>query len=81
VLSGSLERGDKVSLEFSAGAGNPVLNLSATVRYANGFRHGMEFLAVSSIELEHLRRACRAIDQTITSQGRTLPLQATLIND
>jgi hypothetical protein len=81
VLSGSLERGDKVSLEFSAGAGAPALNLSAIIRYANGFRHGLEFLGVSALELEHLKRACRAVDATTTSQGRNALLQATLSSD
>jgi hypothetical protein len=81
VLSGSLERGDKVSLEFSAGAGTPALSLAAVIRYANGFRHGLEFLGVSATELEHLRRACRAVDATTTSQGRNALLHATLIND
>lgn len=81
VLSGSLERGDKVSLEFSAGAGSPTLNLTAVIRYANGFRHGLEFLGVSAIELEHLRRACRAVDATTTPQGRNSLLHATLSSD
>jgi hypothetical protein len=81
VLSGSLERGEKVSLEFSAGVGTPALNLSAIVRYANGFRHGVEFLGVSSVELEYLKRACRAVDATTTSQGRNALLQATLSSD
>lgn len=81
VLSGSLERGEKVSLEFSAGAGNPILTLNAAIRYANGFRHGFEFIGVNTVELEHLRRACRAVDATTTSQGRGGVLQATLSND
>jgi hypothetical protein len=57
VLSGSLERGDRVSLEFSAG-GNLLMTLSAVIRYAQGFRHGFEFLNVSPAELERLRRVC-----------------------
>jgi hypothetical protein len=81
VLSGSLERGDKVTLEFSAGAGSPALSLTAVIRYANGFRHGVEFVDLSSVESEHLRRACRAVDATTTSQGRSALLHATLSND
>jgi hypothetical protein len=57
VLSGSLERGDKVSIEFSP-SGNGVMTLSATIRYAQGFRHGFEFSNVKPFELEQLRRAC-----------------------
>lgn len=57
VLSGSLERGDKVSVEFSP-SGNVVMTLSATIRYSQGFRHGFEFSNVRPFELEQLRRAC-----------------------
>jgi hypothetical protein len=57
VLSGSLERAEKVLLEFSPG-GNSVMTLSATIRYAQGFRHGFEFSNVRPVELEQLRRAC-----------------------
>lgn len=79
VLSGSLGRGDKVSLEFSAGIGNPILTLSAIVRYASGFRHGFEFMDVSATDMEHLRRACRAVEATTTSSpGRRPALPATL---
>lgn len=78
VLSGSLERGEKVSLEFSAGMGNPILTLSAVIRYAHGFRHGFEFAGVNAVELEHLRRACRAADATTTSHGRASLPRATI---
>ncbi len=80
VLSNSLERGEKVSLEFSAGAGKPILTLSALVRYASGFRHGFEFVNVGPVEAEHLRRACRAVDAT-TSQVRVVRPQATVSSD
>lgn len=78
VLSGSLERSERVSLEFSAGTGSPILTLSANIRYANGFRHGFEFLNVGPVEAEHLRRACRAVD---TSQIQVVPAQATTSRD
>ncbi len=80
VLSGSLERGEKVSLEFSAGAGSPVLTLFAIIRYANGFRHGVEFFNVGPVEAEHLRRACRGADAT-TSQVRVLVPQVSVSRD
>jgi hypothetical protein len=76
VLPNSLVRGKEVSLEFSAGLGKPILTLSAIVRYANGFRHGLEFADVSAADAEHLRRACRAVDATTTSQAQAV-LQAT----
>jgi hypothetical protein len=59
VLSGSLERGDKVLVEFSP-SGNRALTLSAVIRYAQGFRHGFEFFNLRSADLEQLRRACVA---------------------
>jgi hypothetical protein len=75
VLPNSLVRGEEVSLEFSAGLGKPILSLSAMVRYANGFRHGLEFAGVSAADGEHLRWACRT-DATTTSQALAVP-QAT----
>jgi hypothetical protein len=80
VLSDPLARGEKVSLEFSAGAGKPILTLSAVVRYASGFRHGFEFADVSAVEAEHLRRACRGVDAT-TTQIRVLLPQTTSSRD
>jgi hypothetical protein len=76
VLSGSLERGDKVLVEFSPG-GSVVMTLSATIRYAQGFRHGFEFSNVKPFELEQLRRACagatylnvRRVEAKISSAG------------
>jgi hypothetical protein len=56
VLSGSLERGDKVVLEFSA-AGSSVLSLAAVIKYVQGFRHGFEFSGLSAKQLEQLRQA------------------------
>lgn len=55
VISGSLERGATVLLEFSTGPGNATLQLTAVVRYARGFRHGFEFSSLRTSELECLR--------------------------
>jgi len=55
VISGSLERGMTVSLEFSTGLGKPTLLLTADVRYARGFRHGFEFTGLKPFDLECLR--------------------------
>lgn len=67
VLSGSLQRGDKVSLEFSPG-GDLAMTLSAVIRYVQGFRHGFEFLSVSPVELDQVRRAFQA--QVVTNVRR-----------
>jgi PilZ domain-containing protein len=57
VVSGTIERGERVLLEFSA-PGEPILRLSATVRYARGFRHGLEFFGLGKSDTEILRRLC-----------------------
>jgi hypothetical protein len=57
VISGSLNRGDAVSLEFSTGPGNPTLCLAAVIRSARGFRHGFEFAGLTAGQLDSLR-AC-----------------------
>lgn len=55
VISGSLERGATVSLEFSTGPSKPTLLLTAVVRYARGFRHGFEFSGLLRNDIECLR--------------------------
>ena len=55
VISGSLERGATVSLEFSTGPGKPTLLLTAVVRYARGFRHGFEFSGLLRNDIDCLR--------------------------
>jgi hypothetical protein len=65
VLPASLERGDQVIVEFRGAPDDPVLVLPATVRYANGFRHGCEFAGLTDPELEKVRRACQFAESTI----------------
>ena len=55
VISGSLERGATISLEFSTAPGKPTLQLTAVVRYTRGFRHGFEFSGLRTSEHEFLR--------------------------
>lgn len=65
VLPASLERGDQVIVEFRGGEDDAVLVLPAIVRYANGFRHGCEFVGLTDPELEKVRRACDFAESTI----------------
>jgi PilZ domain-containing protein len=58
VISGSLERGDQVTVEVNV-VGDTV-RLTALIRYARGFRHGFEFLGVTAGEREKLERVCAA---------------------
>ena len=62
VVSGTIDRGERFLLEFSAGPGEPILRLSATVRYARGFRHGLEFFGLGKSDSEILRRLCANVD-------------------
>jgi hypothetical protein len=56
VISGSLERGDTVLLEFNTDVGD--LKLSALIRFMHGFRHGFEFTGLSAAESQNLKRTC-----------------------
>lgn len=62
VLSGAIEAGSKVVVEFNAGTGSLVLTLPAVVRYAHGFHYGFEFSGLSQDDRDHLRKACLTAD-------------------
>lgn len=65
VLPASLERGEQVIVEFRGAEGDPVLVLPATIRYANGFRHGCEFSGLTDSELDQVKRACETAETNI----------------
>ncbi len=58
TLTGELELGEVVSLEFALPAAVHPLKLRGVVRYRNGLRHGFEFLAMNAAQREDLRRTC-----------------------
>lgn len=66
VISGSLERGDQVLLEFKGAAGDVTFRLRATTRSARGFRHGFQFSELSPPDVQELRRACFGLAETTT---------------
>jgi len=70
VLPASLERGEQVIVEFRGADEDPALILPATIRYANGFRHGCEFSSLTESELQLVKRACD------TAQTTALALKA-----
>lgn len=58
VISGFLERGESVSVEFNTSAGD--LRLTALIRFVHGFRHGFEFIDMSAAESQNLKRVCQS---------------------
>ena len=64
VLPASLEPGEPVAVEFRGAPEDPILALPATVRYANGFRHGCEFVGLTDSEIAQVKRACQAAENT-----------------
>ncbi|MGH9571091.1 MAG: PilZ domain-containing protein, partial [Candidatus Angelobacter sp.] len=66
VISGSLEQGDQVLLEFKGATGDVTFRLRATTRSARGFRHGFQFFELSPPDVQELRRACFGLAETLT---------------
>jgi PilZ domain len=61
TLTGELDVGEVVSLEFALPARVKPLKLRAVVRYRHGLRHGFEFLTVNDAQREDIRRACEML--------------------
>jgi hypothetical protein len=65
VLPTTLEPGEHVALEFKGADEDSILALPATVRYANGFRHGCEFAGLTDAEVAQVKRACQVAESTV----------------
>ena len=63
TLTGPLEPGEVVSMEFAIPLAVERLKVRAVVRYRSGLRHGFEFLALTDKQREALRRACEMLSQ------------------
>ena len=59
VVSGELEQGEFVLLQFSLAS--HALELRARVRHRHGYYCGFEFLVVSDLQREHIKMACAEI--------------------
>ena len=57
TLTGEMEIGDVVGLEFSVPLSPHPVKLRASVRYRNGFQYGFEFLAVDGSQRQAIQRA------------------------
>jgi PilZ domain len=58
TLTGELELGEVVGLEFTVPLHSHPVKLRAIVRYKNGFQYGFEFLAVDDQQRQAIQRAC-----------------------
>jgi hypothetical protein len=61
TLTGELEPGEVVSMELMLPMAPYPIKFRALVRYRNGLRHGFEFLALSAIQREDIRRICETL--------------------
>ena len=59
TLTGELEPGEVVTLEFQPPAAHSAIKLRAIVRYRQGLRHGFEFLALSGEQRASIQRSCQ----------------------
>jgi hypothetical protein len=58
TLSGAVQAGEVVSLEFPIPAAPHVMKLRGVVRYSDGLRCGVEFLVVTGEQRMTLRQVC-----------------------
>jgi hypothetical protein len=61
TLTGELETGEVVSMELALPLAAYPLKLRALVRYRNGLRHGLEFLALNEQQHDVLHRVCEML--------------------
>ena len=61
TLSGELQAGEVVSLEFPIPLPPHVMKVRAVVRYSEGLRCGFEFLVVTDEQRRMLRQVCVAL--------------------
>lgn len=58
TLSGELQAGEVVSLEFPVPLPPHLMKVRAVVRYSDGLRCGLEFLVVTDEQRQMLRQVC-----------------------
>jgi PilZ domain-containing protein len=64
TLTGDLQIGEVVGLEFPVPLSPHPIKLRGIVRYKNGFQYGFEFLAVDAGQKQALLRACEILPLT-----------------
>jgi hypothetical protein len=58
TLTGELQAGEIITLEIPLPLSTQPLNIRAIVRFRNGLRYGLEFLAVTSGQRQIIERVC-----------------------
>jgi hypothetical protein len=69
TLTGELETGEVVTMELSLPRNSFPIKFRALVRYRDGLRHGFEFLALSTVQREEIRRMCEILAAGSSSQS------------
>jgi PilZ domain len=62
TLTAGLECGEIVTLEVPLPLSPYPLKIRAIVRYANGLHYGFEFLTLTDVQRETVRRVCEMLD-------------------
>jgi c-di-GMP-binding flagellar brake protein YcgR len=61
TVSGELEQGEFVVLQFSLSSSSSILELRARVCHRCGYHCGFEFLVVSDVQRERIKQACEGL--------------------
>jgi hypothetical protein len=64
TLTGEIERGEAVTIEFALPLAAYPLKFRALVRYRTGLRHGLEFLTLTEEQHQSVERVCRLLANT-----------------
>ena len=61
MVSGELEQGEFVVLQFSLSSSSHILELRARVCHRCGYYCGFEFLVVGDVQRERIKQACKGL--------------------
>lgn len=61
TLTGNLDSGEVVALELMLPMAAFPIKFRALVRYRDGLRHGFEFLALTAMQRDQIRRVCERL--------------------
>jgi hypothetical protein len=64
TLTGNLESGEVVAMELMLPLAPFPMKFRALVRYRDGLRHGFEFLALTQMQRDQIRKVCETLRAT-----------------